>query len=153
MLGGFPPPQPVAKKRPFLLLLRVPADPEPHCLRPSSRHFAFVSRKVSGVEMEAERFIIARDVVRCLDWSRSPPIILNSAPSHHPRIPIGQSVLKVDKPPLFIVFIYFYVSSLEDIHVLIICHTDIMIIMLWFLYTHTHTHNHARPVNHCNNFM
>ncbi|TKS72660.1 Integrator complex subunit 6 [Collichthys lucidus] len=120
VLGGFPPPPTGGEKRPFLLLLRVPADPEPHCLRPSSRHFAFVSRKVSGVEMEAERFIIARDVVQCLDWSRNPPIILNSAPSHHPRIPIGQSVLKVDKPPLFIVFIYFYAGWKEN-HATFMC--------------------------------
>ncbi len=45
-----------------IFLLQIPADPEPHCLRPSSGHFAFVLRKVSGVEMEAERFIIAYDV-------------------------------------------------------------------------------------------
>lgn len=45
-----------------IFLLQIPADPELHCLLTSSGHFAFVLRKVSGVEMEAERFIIAYDV-------------------------------------------------------------------------------------------
>ncbi|MEQ2180428.1 hypothetical protein GOODEAATRI_001114 [Goodea atripinnis] len=65
-------------------LLQTAADPEPHCIRPSSGHFAFVSRKLSGVEMEAGTFIIPRDVTRFLtdlhvDWSRTMPIIFYTA--------------------------------------------------------------------------
>lgn len=43
-------------KRCFCALL-MPADLKMHRLRASSGHFAFVLRKVSGVEMEAERLL------------------------------------------------------------------------------------------------
>lgn len=96
-----------------IFLLQIPADPELHCLRPSSGHFAFVLRKVSGVEMEAERFIIAYDValflkVQCVDWWSNPPIIVHSSPYIIHALPLVNLVWKLISPLheifLFIIF-------------------------------------------------
>lgn len=145
----------------------MPADLELHCLRPSSGHFAFVLRKVSGVEMEAERFIIAYDValflkVQWLDWSRSPPIILYPAPRIIRAlllVSLGWKLINPLHHENF--FFYFHVRSLEER-----CHYTVDNYLSYRHYEHyaqhtntlvfTHTHMHApnqnkQPVNHCNN--
>lgn len=160
MSGGFP----VAKKTAFFLL-QIPADPEPHCLLTSSGHFAFVLRKLSGVEMEAERFIIARDValfltVQCLDWSRRPPIILYPAPYIIHALLLANLGWKLISPLHHEIFFYIFLWVRQKeiiIHMIIICHADTMSIMA----QHTKKLSFSctprkkifmQPVNHFNNF-
>ena len=113
VLGGFP----VAKNG-FFCLLQKPAAPEMHCH--IQRTFCFCVEKSLG------RWDGGGEIYYCL-WCRcffhrtalwlakEPANRILPRPLPHPRITIGQSALKVDKPPSPWRFIFLFFLSLCEV--------------------------------------